>query len=163
MLETQILPPEPPSIRAEVRERPVDFHQRLIIHFSWRSLGQVTVRRNGALRLPEVTSAPGLFRLRIGSGASMVQLLGETASLRRRFATLARAVPSASKGLAATIHAALAAGEPVALDIVTGGVIEPLYGRARAACLADRNERQLILQASRIELLQTGFSVETVR
>lgn len=151
------------AVRRDIRKAPPqpDAHQRLTLHFAWRSLGAVTRGSDGRLRFPEVTASPGLFRLCVGAGTAMVQHVGESASLRRRFAALARAMPGGNgRSLAACLHRALSAGERVLLDIATGGVIEPLHGRARAACLADAMERRLFCQASCVELLQAGFAVE---
>ena len=56
------------------------------VRFDWEPIGRICLDENGKLQFPNVSEAPGLYKLRIRIGTGEAVYIGETDNLRRRFA-----------------------------------------------------------------------------
>ncbi|MEV1292833.1 hypothetical protein [Pseudonocardia sp. NPDC049635] len=131
----------------------------LRVRFEWSPAGPVTLDGAGHLVLPDLPTAPGIYRWTLTGPDGVQQYIGEGGSLRGRLRDYRR--PSSlrtANRLHGVIAAHLAAGGRAHLDVATTGEVER-PGISAPLDLARRTARHLAEHAAIAEAYLDGTPV----
>lgn len=132
------------------------------IAMQWKQLGQISLDPSGGLVFPMAPVRPGLYRMRLLTSEGARHYIGESVDLRRRFQSYRTPGPTQDTSIRINdiLHAHLAAGETVAIDIVMAGVSLKVDRQEVAVDLADKATRRMLEQAAIVA--EGAFKIESL-
>jgi hypothetical protein len=141
-----------PSLTLDTRRRaPRQMHQQVSIYFTWARLGTVSLDHEGMLVLPVAPARPAVFRIIRLTEDEPELHLGSAPDLATAFLALSNGIgPSRLRQLKQRLVERLSAGDALAVDAVTSGVVIPPNEPPRPADLHRPNDRQLLSLVARM-------------
>jgi hypothetical protein len=122
---------------------------RVAIIFDWEEVGTLSLTPAGRLAIPQVTPAPGIYRIQVSNDSSTEVYIGESQDLRQRmvgnYASTHTGVTNVRvRGI---LSGHLAEGRDVRLAIVSKAFLE-IEGDLIPADLTLKDARQLVENAA---------------
>lgn len=139
-------------VRDSVPTPPATFATGIKISLSadWTFAGKITLSQEGVLNFPQVVAEAGVYRFRFSGGDRHRCYIGESASLRRRFAAYRRpgATQATNLRLNELMIMHLSEGGRIEVDLIT--MISDLKkdGADKDVSLSDKAVRRLLEQAA---------------